>query len=78
MVVAELAKGASAQAAAAVVRSLMVKTAPVRLVQGPIAVTMVSAELLAVEVGDAMPPVATRYSCAVVGIVAPVLLLPQV
>ena len=61
-VVAEAAKGARAQAAAAVVSSLSVVKAPVavRLVQGPMAVTIVRAGLLVVEVVLVVPPVATR------------------
>jgi hypothetical protein len=61
MLVVLLANGASAQAAAAVVSSLIVsKEVLVRFVQGPIAVTIVSAGLLVVEVVLVVPPEATR------------------
>ena len=60
-VVAELAKGAKAQAAAAVVISLSVsKEVALRFEHGPTAVTSVRAGLLVVDVVLVVPPVATR------------------
>ena len=61
MLVAELLKGASAHAAAAVVSSLSMNgVVDARLLQEPMAATRMSAGLLVVDVVEVVPPVATR------------------